>query len=83
MNIILGILVLSVLAVAGLAVLLLPFGIFVVQQGSVAVITTFGKYSRVARPGLSYRIPIIQKIQSRISVQNRSMELSFQAITQD
>jgi len=83
MGIILGLLILAALALLGSAVLILPFGIFVVPQGTVAVITTFGKYSRISRPGLAYRIPIIQRIQSRVSVQNRSMELSFQAITQD
>jgi regulator of protease activity HflC (stomatin/prohibitin superfamily) len=76
-------LVLAVSNILGLMVLILPFGVFSVPQGTVAVITTFGKYSRVARPGLAYRVPIIQRIQSRVSVQNRSMEISFQAITQD
>jgi regulator of protease activity HflC (stomatin/prohibitin superfamily) len=83
MEALLGLIILAGLAVLGLAVLVLPFGLFVVPQGTIAVITTFGKYSRITRPGLAYRIPIVQKIQSRISIQNRSMELSFQAITQD
>jgi regulator of protease activity HflC (stomatin/prohibitin superfamily) len=83
METLLALIVLAGLAVLGLAVLILPFGLFVVPQGTIAVITTFGKYSRIARPGLSYRIPVIQRIQSRVSIQNRSMELSFQAITQD
>lgn len=59
------------------------FPIFSVKQGTVAVITTFGKYERLVRPGLGYRIPFVQKIHSRVSVQHQSMELSFQAITQD
>jgi regulator of protease activity HflC (stomatin/prohibitin superfamily) len=59
------------------------FGLTVVRQGTVAVITTFGKYTRIMRAGLGFYVPFIQKVQSRISVQNRSMELSFQAITQD
>lgn len=83
MEALLSLVILAGLAVLGLAVLVLPFGLFVVPQGTIAVITTFGKYSRITRPGLAYRIPIVQKIQSRISIQNRSMELSFQAITQD
>jgi regulator of protease activity HflC (stomatin/prohibitin superfamily) len=68
-----------------LAVLiLLVFSCLVtVQQGTVAVITVFGKYRRVLRPGLSFRIPFIEKISHRISYQNRSIELKFQAITQD
>ena len=58
-------------------------GIATVQQGTVAVITIFGKYRRVLRPGLNFRIPFIEKIFRRISYQNRSIELKFQAITQD
>lgn len=58
-------------------------GIATVQQGTVAVITIFGKYRRVLRPGLNFRIPFVEKIFRRISYQNRSIELKFQAITQD
>jgi regulator of protease activity HflC (stomatin/prohibitin superfamily) len=54
-----------------------------VQQGNIAVVTIFGKYRRVLRPGLSVRIPIIEKIFARISIQNRSVELAFQATTID
>lgn len=54
-----------------------------VQQGTVAVITVFGKFRRVIRPGLNFRIPFIEQIFKRISYQNRSMELKFQAISQD
>lgn len=54
-----------------------------VRQGTVAVITVFGKFSRILRPGLNFRIPFIESIYTRISYQNRSIELKFQAITQD
>ena len=54
-----------------------------VQQGTIAVITIFGKYRRVIGPGLSFRIPFIEVIFKRISTQNRSVELEFQAVTQD
>jgi Membrane protease subunits, stomatin/prohibitin homologs len=64
--------------------LLLIFFCFVtVQQGTVAVITIFGKFRRIMRPGLNFRIPLIENIYKRISYQNRSIELKFQAITQD
>jgi regulator of protease activity HflC (stomatin/prohibitin superfamily) len=63
--------------------LLLFMCIVTVQQGTVAVITVFGKFQRVLRPGLNFKIPIIEKIFKRISYQNRSIELKFQAITQD
>lgn len=64
-------------------VLLILSAFVTVRQGTVAVTTIFGKFSRILRPGLSFKIPFIEKIYSRISVQNRSMELKFQAITQD
>jgi regulator of protease activity HflC (stomatin/prohibitin superfamily) len=54
-----------------------------VKQGTIAVITVFGKYRRLLSPGLSLKIPLIERIHSRISIQNRSVELSFQAVTQD
>jgi regulator of protease activity HflC (stomatin/prohibitin superfamily) len=54
-----------------------------VQQGNIAIVTMFGKYRRILRPGLGFRIPFIETIFKRISIQNRSIELQFQAITQD
>lgn len=54
-----------------------------VAQGTVAVVTSFGKYRRIMTPGLNVKIPIIETIHRRISVQNRSVELEFQAITID
>lgn len=62
----------------------LLFSSFVtVAQGTVAVITLFGKYRRILRPGLSMRIPFFEKIARRISIQNQSVEMTFQAITLD
>ena len=71
------------LIILGILVITVLMGLVTVNQGSVAVITVFGKYRRILRPGLSVRIPLIEKIYKRISIQNRSMELQFQAITQD
>jgi regulator of protease activity HflC (stomatin/prohibitin superfamily) len=58
-------------------------GLVTVQQGSVAVITMFGKYRRVLQPGLNFKIPLIEQIFKRVSIQNRSAELEFMAITID
>ncbi len=54
-----------------------------VQQGTIAVTTIFGKYRRMLLPGLNFKIPILEKIHTRISIQNRSVELEFQATTLD
>lgn len=62
---------------------IIALSLVTVQQGTVAVITIFGKYQRILTPGLSLRIPLIEKIHKRISIQNRSAELGFQAVTID
>ncbi len=66
-----------------LAFILLFSGLLTVQQGTVAVITVFGKYKRVLKPGLNFKIPLIELVYKRISIQNRSVELEFQAVTND
>lgn len=54
-----------------------------VKQGTIAVITVFGKYRRILKPGLNLKLPLVEQIYSRISIQNRSVELEFQAVTLD
>ena len=53
-----------------------------IPQATVAVITVFGKYSRVMREGLNIKLPW-EKVFQRLSLQNRALQLEFQAITQD
>ena len=58
-------------------------GLFTINQGYIGVITMFGKYRRVARPGLNFKIPVLEKVFRKVSVQNRSVEMEFQAVTAD
>ncbi len=58
-------------------------GFFTVNQGYIGVITMFGKYQRIALPGLRLKIPFLEQLYKKISIQNRSVELEFQAVTQD
>src|ERR1044072_1572024 len=58
-------------------------GLFTINQGYVGVITMFGKYQRVVRPGLNIKIPILEQVYKKVSIQNRSVEMEFQAVTQD
>ena len=68
--------------VLGLLVLV-PGAFITVKQGTVGVLTMFGKYQRIITPGLNIRIPLLESLHRVVSVQNRSIELNFQAITQD
>lgn len=54
-----------------------------IKQGTIGVITVFGKYRRILLPGLNFKLPFIEQLFARISVQNRSVELEFQAVTID
>ena len=71
------------ITLAFIALGILFTGIAMVKQGSVAVVTMFGKYRRIMLPGLNFKLPFIEQINRQISIQNRSVELEFQAITAD
>jgi regulator of protease activity HflC (stomatin/prohibitin superfamily) len=70
--------------ILGIIAVIIILGSFVtITQGSIGVITQFGKYKRIMRPGLNFKIPIFEQIYKRVSIQNRSVELEFQAVTID
>jgi regulator of protease activity HflC (stomatin/prohibitin superfamily) len=53
-----------------------------IPQATVAVVTIFGKFQRVMREGANFKLPW-ENVFSRLSLQNRALQLEFQAITQD
>jgi regulator of protease activity HflC (stomatin/prohibitin superfamily) len=65
------------------AAIIVLSGLFTVNQGTMAVITMFGKYRRSVGPGLRFKIPVLESVYKRVSIQNRSVELEFQAVTID
>jgi regulator of protease activity HflC (stomatin/prohibitin superfamily) len=72
------------LPVIVVALLVIAFTCFVtIPQGYIGVITIFGKYRRILTPGLNFKIPLIEVVYRKISTQNYSVELEFQAITAD
>lgn len=68
---------------ASIGFLIIVASFLTVQQGTIAVITMFGKYRRIMHPGLNLRIPFLERTFNRVSIQNRAIEMEFQAITQD
>jgi regulator of protease activity HflC (stomatin/prohibitin superfamily) len=66
-----------------LILILISISTTLVKEGNVAVITTFGKYKRMLKPGLHFISPLSESIFKKISIQNHSIELEFAAITQD
>ncbi|BDQ11953.1 SPFH domain-containing protein [Sediminibacterium sp. TEGAF015] len=66
-----------------IAIIIVFTGLVTVNQGTIAVITMFGKYRRILMPGLNFKIPILEQVYKTVSIQNRSVELEFQAVTVD
>ncbi|MFM9644435.1 SPFH domain-containing protein, partial [Streptomyces turgidiscabies] len=57
-----------------IALLIIIFtGLVTVNQGTIAVITLFGKYRRILRPGLNFKIPVLEQVYKTVSIQNRSV----------
>ncbi len=54
-----------------------------VPQGTVVVTTSFGRFKRVLYPGWHGLPPFWESVFQRISIQNQSEQLAFQAITLD
>jgi len=69
--------------VLAVLIIIIFSGLVSVNQGTIAVVTMFGKYRRILPAGLNFKIPILERIYKRISIQNRSIEMEFQAVTSD
>jgi regulator of protease activity HflC (stomatin/prohibitin superfamily) len=69
---------------AAIAVLIVFLGsVTVIRQGHVGIAVLFGKYRRLLKPGVSFRVPFVESVFAKISLQHRASELEFQAITGD
>lgn len=76
--------VLSFLIMVGFFLVVLFFlSFFTVEQQSVAIIETFGKFSRVAGAGLQFKIPLIQRIAGRLSLRVNQLNIQAETKTED
>ncbi|MDH7462815.1 SPFH domain-containing protein [Chitinophagaceae bacterium 26-R-25] len=71
------------LIILAIILLVILMGLKTIAQGTVGVVTRFGKYRRVLHPGLNVIFPFLDQISRRVSIQNRSVEMEFQAVTAD
>jgi regulator of protease activity HflC (stomatin/prohibitin superfamily) len=71
-------------AVLVVIILIVVFGsFFTVSTAEVAVITRFGKFRRVAEPGLNWKWPIIDKVAGRVSLRVNQINLTMETKTKD
>ncbi len=73
----------SFLCLAATAFIVVMSSFTTINQGTIGVVLMFGKFRRILPPGLNFKIPILEIVSRRISIQHRSVELAFQAITSD
>src|SRR5271167_5060971 len=78
---ILGWMVFAVLVFLVLAASLGSF--FTVSTAQVAVITRFGKFLRVADPGLNWKWPFIDTVAGRVSLRVNQISLTMETKTKD
>src|SRR5215469_6722779 len=71
-------------AFAAIALLLLILGnFFTVNTAQAAVITRFGRFLRVAHPGLNWKWPLIDAIAGRMSLRVNQIALTIETKTKD
>jgi len=66
-----------------LALLILFIGIYTVKQQTYAVIERFGKFARIAGPGLHFKWPIIEAVVGRVSLRVRELNVEVKTKTSD
>jgi regulator of protease activity HflC (stomatin/prohibitin superfamily) len=70
-------------ALALIALIVLLSSIFTVNTAEVVVVTRFGKFLRVADPGINYKIPIFDTIAGRVSLRVSQISLTMETKTKD
>ena len=74
----------TLLFVVCFLVLIMMLGsFFTVRTAEVAVITRFGKFRRVAEPGLNWKWPIIDAVAGRVSLRVNQITLTMETKTKD
>jgi len=56
---------------------------FTVEQQTNAIVEMFGKFSRVAKPGLNMKIPFIEKIRGRVNLRVKQLDVKVETKTKD
>ena len=80
MNLLLGI-VLIILVLVALRIIFGSF--FTVNTAQVAVVTRFGKFLRIANPGLNWKVPVFDAVAAKVSLRVNQITLTMETKTKD
>ncbi|MFT4694170.1 MAG: regulator of protease activity HflC (stomatin/prohibitin superfamily) [Francisella sp.] len=69
--------------VAILAIVLLIFSVNMVETQSVNIVERFGKFIRIQKAGLNFKIPFIEMVAGRVSLRIQQLEIVAETKTKD
>ena len=75
-----------VLALFVLVVILLVVligSIYRIDQQSVGIIERNGRFRHIAQPGLHFKMPVIDRVAGRLSLRQRNLDVTLDAMTKD
>lgn len=73
-----------VIGIACIVLMIVIFsGLFTVKQQTAAVIQRFGKFDRVALPGLNFKIPLVEMVAGRINLRVQQLDVRVETKTRD
>src|SRR4051812_25926737 len=67
----------------GVAIFLMFGPLFTVNQQTAAIVQRFGRFIRVAQPGLNFRVPLIEVIAGRINLRVQQLDVKVETKTED
>jgi regulator of protease activity HflC (stomatin/prohibitin superfamily) len=73
-----------VLVILGVLFLIVVFsGLFTVEQQTRAIVERFGRFNKIAGPGLNFKVPLVDSISGRITHRVRELEITVESKTKD
>ncbi len=72
-----------VLCLAVFAVVVFFSGLFTVAQQTRAIVERFGKFHKIAGPGLNFKMPLIDRVAGRVTHRVRELEITVESKTHD
>ncbi len=71
------------LVLLGVVIVFVALSVFIVEQQSVKIVQRFGKFVRIASPGLNFKIPVIDQIAGNLSLRVNQLDVKVETKTED
>ena len=66
-----------------LMIILIGSGLFTVKQQSSAILERLGKFHSVKKPGLHFKIPVLDKVRGRVNLKTQQLDVNVETKTFD